>query len=187
MTWKQPDGDHFNGFCTNRFRQVTTPAGVKVNGGCHLCVHPATAYHSPCCCPAPKLSHRVLTLTAVYTGGGVQPCYITPAFGTFLLYGNDCGFVTKEKFVSWTSVMPETCTAPSSNAQRWYISPTSCFLIGDNKWMQSSLVYSYRTPSGSVNTIPFTGTIPACNDVNGSWKFSNGSFPNWDLTVSGLE
>lgn len=40
VTWKQPDGDHFNGWCTNRFRLTTPPEGVAVVGGCQLCVTP---------------------------------------------------------------------------------------------------------------------------------------------------
>ena len=43
VTWKQPDGDHFNGFCTNRFRLTTPPAGVTVGEQCELCVTPMPA------------------------------------------------------------------------------------------------------------------------------------------------
>ena len=39
-TWKQADADHFNGLCTNRFRLTTPPVGVKVHGGCTLCMNP---------------------------------------------------------------------------------------------------------------------------------------------------
>lgn len=47
MTWRQPDGDHFNGFCTNRFRLTTPPHDVKVDDGCHICVDPSQT-PTPC-------------------------------------------------------------------------------------------------------------------------------------------
>lgn len=40
VTWKQPDANHFNGFCTNKFRLTTPPYGASVDNGCEVCVNP---------------------------------------------------------------------------------------------------------------------------------------------------
>lgn len=52
VTWKQPDANHFNGFCTNKFRLTTPPYDVRVDNGCDLCVKPTNAlYNNTCLCP----------------------------------------------------------------------------------------------------------------------------------------
>lgn len=42
VTWKQPDANHFNGFCTNKFRLTTPPYEVRVDNGCDVCVKPTS-------------------------------------------------------------------------------------------------------------------------------------------------
>lgn len=39
ITWSQPDAKHFRGLCTNDFRLMTPPAGVK-EASCNVCVTP---------------------------------------------------------------------------------------------------------------------------------------------------
>jgi len=181
-TWQRPI-EFLLPLCANKLEPI------QGQGSCAVCATPVNPTHTPCCCPSPKLSHRVLTLTAAYTGSGTLPCSHTSAFGIFSMLGNDCGFQSVVKNVNITSdvfVNPMTCAVEALGSARWHIAPTSCFDVGPNKWMACSAIYTYRLFNGSTANISFTGVIPACNDVNGAWVFSSGSFPDWQITVAGL-
>lgn len=61
VTWKQPDANHFNGFCTNKFRLTTPPYDVRVDNGCDVCVKPGFEY-GPCLthCVSQRLPRNIL-------------------------------------------------------------------------------------------------------------------------------
>lgn len=194
--WKMVDALHWNGLCTNAFRRVYD-AHSEVSGDCEICVNPSIEYHTPCCCPAPKTSQRVLRLTSTQIGSTPMYCQFAASFGTFLLYGNDCGFASNEKRVTNTHSggfppFPGTCVVLPGSAQMWVLTPVSCFDVGSNKFMSCQLRYFYGTMAGSPiplpvsNSLLFNGQIPACNDVDGSWVFNNVASPDWGIVISSL-
>lgn len=130
VTWKQPDANHFNGFCTNKFRLTTPPYEVRVDNGCDVCAGPKAISIPNCtgCSGDAPLSYLVdITIDGNGVSGGSPDygCGIASYSGEFALYHgpSNCVWSSAEKelraySVGGSGTDPVTCEAiPDSNAR----------------------------------------------------------------------
>ncbi len=130
VTWKQPDANHFNGFCTNKFRLTAPPYDVRVDNGCDACVKPKKRSALGCtgCSDDAPLSYLVdITIDGNGSSGG-SPDYgfgIASYSGEFRVYnsGADCVWRSAEKELrsyatAGSASNPVTCEAISDSNAR---------------------------------------------------------------------
>lgn len=103
--WFQPDGDHFNGLCTNEF---WPKAGT---GGCNVCVFPQAIVPPQCDCdglsPIGVGLHQIIYIRinadiASIVWPGDQPCYANSLAGDFDLYRNGNFYDSLETTFAYT-------------------------------------------------------------------------------------
>ncbi len=91
IVWKQPDADHFNGFCTNSFRLNTPDNHVNVSRGCSICAGP-TGVFGPVCTGCSGLAPAAYLVDITIDGNGIAGgspdygCGIASYSGEFILY-----------------------------------------------------------------------------------------------------
>lgn len=202
VTWKQPDANHFNGFCTNKFRLTTPPYDVRVDNGCDLCVVPFRPATASCCCPSPKLTHqRMLYLHVEYTGSEPNlACYLESAIGDFVLLFDGCSVQSVERMKSvvlFTNTCTEELDRPMWKTAR--SGSVGCYESGGKNWVTPLALSLWHDTKGTggggvvTHTLYHLGpfglfSIPACADEGvgaGIWDISNHTIlPDFNLTLS---
>lgn len=170
VTWKQPDANHFSGFCTNRFRLTTPPELVTVNGGCELCVIPLNANTGDCGCPPPK-EYRGIHYLKVTPRNELQEfdCEFEAALGEFLLFGT-CSGESRERQVRRNWPIGVGCDDISSSGPRWkFVSSGPVYTTGGQVKKLVTIHYYYLLHTSTVQPVgPWFGLLPWCSDEHGS-------------------
>lgn len=164
VKWKQADATHFNGFCTNQFRQTTPPSGVKVDGGCYICVGPAQRYGvcTGCVVPPP----RTYIATINIDGNGIGPgnpdfgCGTSSYGGEFLLYSGPSA-------CEWSSAEKELRARSSAGSGT---NPVICEAIEG----LSSVVRSRVTMQ--ISSLTVMGTLRTVFAVTANWYGAHGPY-----------
>lgn len=187
VTWKQPDANHFNGFCTNKFRLTTPPYDVRVDNGCEVCAKPEQEIgvcNSLCSVPFLVTRQVLLDLRTTLSDTPYGYPYVMnfSTGTTYHLYdkftpGAEVGSPCTLTATLWNNGVNEHCTWRYEVAtDRWYR-----FSVDTTDFITA--VEIVDAPIGTQIANPFTpcvytGSYPKRFCVKYSWGYF------WELSIN---
>ena len=184
VTWKQPDLNHFNGFCTNRFRQTIPPNGVVIEGGCFVCVVPievpagiGTVTRScipddgRCIGDTGPTTFQIMVTSQTGTQDACFPQYQ----GTFLLYVTSDASSCFNYESTEIEIVTPGCAEAGTGVVRWFAAFAN--ITGS---VELSVVAKYNIGGISTTLIRYSAIIGSVGITNCVGSFTldrNGSPP----------